>query len=166
MLTSNAKWLALGLMAFGFSLRCLGYLDAWPNPDEGAYYAIATSGSWNAFTSEIAHHPHPPGIYVLHWWLGQAGELGTSLAWLRLPSLLGGSAAIYGVFLLGREIGGDRVGHRAAVAAGDGARRVHEGRAAGIPMLLAVVVGTTCFVHGGLWASCGGSARAGPPGAA
>ena len=113
---ANAKWLALGLMAFGFSLRCLGYLDAWPNPDEGAYYAIATSGSWNAFTSEIAHHPHPPGIYVLHWWLGQAGELGTSLAWLRLPSLLGGSAAIYGVFLLGREIGGDRVGLLSAAA--------------------------------------------------
>ncbi|MEE3332495.1 MAG: glycosyltransferase family 39 protein [Myxococcota bacterium] len=107
---ANAKWLALGLTAIGFALRCLGYLDAWPNPDEGAYYAIATSSSWSAFASEIAHHPHPPGIYVLHRLLGQAGELGTSLAWLRLPSLLGGSAAIYGIFLLGRELGGDRVG--------------------------------------------------------
>lgn len=112
--TANTTWIALCFVGIGFALRCRGYFDAWPNPDEGAYYAIAMTTSWSSFQAEIAHHTHPPGIYALHRLLAQVPEIGGNLAWLRLPSLLGGSAAIYGVYLAGRELRSDRVGLIAA----------------------------------------------------
>ena len=73
--TATTARIALCFVAIGFVLRCRGYFDAWPNPDEGAYYAIAMTSSWNSFQAEIAHHTHPPGIYVLHRLLAQVPEI-------------------------------------------------------------------------------------------
>jgi len=91
--------LLAALVLAGLALRLRGFASAWPNPDEGDYYAIALLPNLAAVWAEIAHHTHPPGIYLLEHLLARVSA---ELGWLRSPSLVAGLATIAACHAAGR----------------------------------------------------------------
>jgi hypothetical protein len=109
-----AAWALRALLAGGLLLRLHGLDDAWLNPDEGVGFSLAAWPTWSAFWRELAENAHPPLYYALvRLW----GRLALGPIVLRLPSLLFGCLAIHALFLLGRRLGGLRVGLVAAALA-------------------------------------------------
>ena len=102
--------LALALVALGFALRIGGLTGYWINPDEGIYMQSTQSGAglWNIITGNV----HPPLFYTLLYCVSALSEDFTSL---RGVSLVAGCLAIFGVYLLGRELGGVGAGLLAAL---------------------------------------------------
>ena len=94
---------ALLLVALGFAIRLRGLSEYWLNPDEGIYYSTLTSASFGQFWAEVVENAHPPAFYLL---LRGVGLLTWDFVWLRVPSLLFGTAAIWMFWLVGRELGG------------------------------------------------------------
>jgi 4-amino-4-deoxy-L-arabinose transferase-like glycosyltransferase len=91
----NATWLALGIIAVAFVLRLM-YADAcYLNPDEAAHFDVARPSKWlDAYqASRTVTHP-PLFILALHGIL----VFGRTELILRLPSLLGGTAALWLAF--------------------------------------------------------------------
>ena len=47
-------WAIGAIAVVGLSVRVRGLEDWWINPDEGIYYALATSPSWSHFWEQVA----------------------------------------------------------------------------------------------------------------
>ncbi|MCA9511452.1 MAG: hypothetical protein KC560_12160, partial [Myxococcales bacterium] len=102
--SERATGIALvALVAAGLALRLRGIGAFWPNPDEGDYYAIALLPGLGAVLAEIAHHTHPPLVYVIEHALAR---ITTDIGWMRAPSALAGTATIALLYAAGREAGG------------------------------------------------------------
>ncbi len=95
------------LLLIGLFLRLKYFLGAALNPDEGMNYLTAGYSSlfevWSANTAN--RNPFPP-YFLLHFML----RIGQNESWLRILSLIGGLATIYGGYLVGRETAGKGVG--------------------------------------------------------
>jgi len=96
---------ALALVALGLVLRVAGLSEHWLSPDEGIYYSTTVRTSFAAFWTEVMANAHPPAFYLLLRWVG---SLTDNFVALRVVPLLGGTAAIWAFWLVGRELGGRR----------------------------------------------------------
>lgn len=94
---------ALVLVAVGLLLRIPGTMEWWLNPDEGIYFSILTQPTFAGFWAEVAANAHPPLYYVI---LRGMGFFTVDYFWFRALSLLSGGAAIFAMWLCGREIAG------------------------------------------------------------
>lgn len=111
----SSRTVALSLVALtvvGFVLRVVGINQSLYG-DERYTYAIVTQnglgGVWHqVYTTSIT----PPLHYFLAWLFVQLG--GEKAVLIRIPSLLLGTAMIPLIFLLGRRVGGSRIGLLAA----------------------------------------------------
>jgi hypothetical protein len=91
----NSNWLALGVIAAAFVLRLIYADSCYLNADEAGHFDAARPSTW-VETYRAAFVPaHPPlFILVLHAIL----FLGRSELVLRLPSVVGGTAALWLTF--------------------------------------------------------------------
>jgi len=91
----NSGWLALGIVGVAFAVR-LAYSDScYLNPDEALHFNAARPSSWleTYEASRLLAHP-PLFILVLHGIL----FLGRTELILRLPSVVGGTVALWVAF--------------------------------------------------------------------
>ncbi len=87
----NSGWLALGIIVAAFALRFVYSYSCYLNPDEAAHFGAARPSSWLETYKAAFRLAHPPlFILVLHGIL----FLGRTELILRLPSFLGGTAAL------------------------------------------------------------------------
>ena len=103
----SAEAVALAIGASGGGVRAHGCLDPWLNPDEGTYFQLALARSWEDFFAGVVANAHPPLQYLI---LRGLSAISTDFAWLRAPSLIAGSLAVYAMGRLGREAAGWRTG--------------------------------------------------------
>lgn len=99
----NSSWLAAGIIAVAFALRFANADSCYLNPDEALHFDVARPSRWLwAFqASRTVTHP-PLFVLVLHGIL----FFGRSELTLRLPSLIGGTAALWFAFAwLRRSLG-------------------------------------------------------------
>jgi glucuronoarabinoxylan endo-1,4-beta-xylanase len=91
----NSSWFALGIVAVGVAMRFAYSASCYLNPDEATHFSAARPSSWlEAYeASRMLSHP-PLFILVLHGIL----ILGRTELILRLPSLIGGTAALWLTF--------------------------------------------------------------------
>jgi uncharacterized membrane protein len=100
----NSGWLAIGIIAAGLAVRIAYSASCYLNPDEAQHFDAARPDTWiHVFmTSHRLAHP-PLFIFVLHAML----ILGRSELILRLPSIAGGTAALWLTFAwIRRSVGG------------------------------------------------------------
>ncbi|MGA2076377.1 MAG: glycosyltransferase family 39 protein [Terriglobia bacterium] len=91
----NSSWLALGIAAAAFALRFAYAGSCYLNPDEALHFDAARPSSWFGAYQGSRTLAHPPlFILVLHGIL----MLGRTELTLRLPSLVGGTAALWLTF--------------------------------------------------------------------
>jgi 4-amino-4-deoxy-L-arabinose transferase-like glycosyltransferase len=101
---------ALTLLAF--VLRLVQLLDQSLFADELFLYAIVAHHDLGHVLSAVHDSEStPPLHFVLAWASGQVGDPTT---WVRVPSLLAGTATVPATFLLGRRTVGERAGLIAA----------------------------------------------------
>jgi hypothetical protein len=94
-LVENSRWLALGIVAAAFTLRLFYAYGCYLNPDEALHFSVARPSSWHGAYGASLWVSHPPlFILVLHGIL----FLGRTELVLRLPSLIGGTAALWFTF--------------------------------------------------------------------
>lgn len=105
--------LAGAIIVLGFGLRANGFTEPWLNPDEGIYYQLAVARSWPHFFDGVANNAHPPLQYLL---LRALSTVSSDFTFLRSPSLLAGTLAIYAMIRLGTEAAGWRTGLLAGTA--------------------------------------------------
>jgi dolichyl-phosphate-mannose-protein mannosyltransferase len=87
----NSSWLALGIIVLAFVLRLVYADSCYLNTDEAAHFDAARPASWLGAYEASLRIWHPPlFILVLHGFL----SLGRTELVLRLPSLIGGTAAL------------------------------------------------------------------------
>jgi mannosyltransferase len=99
-----------GLTAAAFLLRLRG-MDQSLFGDELYTYAVATQPSLDDVVPALQHtENNPPLFYVLSW---AAAKLGDPTVWMRLPSLIAGTAVVPVMYVLGRRT----VGRTAALLA-------------------------------------------------
>lgn len=99
----NAGWLALGAIAGGFFVYLFFASCCYLNPDEAGHFDAARAPSWMGAYRAALGLAHPPlFILVLHGML----FLGRSEPMIRLPSIIGGCAALWFTFAwLRRSLG-------------------------------------------------------------
>src|SRR5579872_855517 len=91
----NSRWLALAITAVGFAVRVRYVLSCYLNPDEAQHFDAARFNTWHQVFLASHRLSHPPlFIFVLHAVL----SLGRSEFFVRLPSLAGGTAALWLTF--------------------------------------------------------------------
>jgi Dolichyl-phosphate-mannose-protein mannosyltransferase len=91
----NSQWVALAFTAVGLVVRITYARSCYLNPDEAQHFDAARFNTW--YQVFLASHrlSHPPlFIFVLHAVL----FLGRSEPFVRLPSLAGGTAALWLTF--------------------------------------------------------------------
>jgi Dolichyl-phosphate-mannose-protein mannosyltransferase len=102
----HSNRVALALVALGLGLRIATAWGTYLNPDEALHFFIADRASLLAAYQANLTMAHPPlMILVLYGWR----RLGTSELWLRLPSILAGTAFCWIYFrwltrLFGRNV--------------------------------------------------------------
>jgi len=91
----NSSWLALGIIAVGLAMRLAYSASCYLNPDQAAHFSAARPSSWLEAYEASRMLTHPPlFILVLHGML----FLGRTELVLRLPSVVGGTAALWLTF--------------------------------------------------------------------
>lgn len=103
-IANNSSWLALGVVVVAFAVRLFYSHACYLNPDEASHFDSARPSSWLETYKAAFMQAHPPlFIMVLH------GTLfwGRSELVLRLPSLVGGTAALWLTFAWIRRILGE-----------------------------------------------------------
>jgi len=86
------RYLIIPILALGFLLRLLTAQGTFLNPDEAIVFLVANQPHLKAVIQAGLTQPHPPLTFILlYFWR----LLGTSELWLRLFSVLTGTAAIY-----------------------------------------------------------------------
>ncbi len=100
----NSGWLALAGIVSGLAIRQAYAGACYLNPDEASHFNAARPNSWlGAFDASLTTAHPPLFILVLHGVL----FLGRSELILRLPSVAGGTAALWLTFAwLRRSLGG------------------------------------------------------------
>ncbi|MBA2504927.1 MAG: glycosyltransferase family 39 protein [Thermoleophilaceae bacterium] len=108
----NDRRVLLGLIvALAFGLRLAGLGDRL-SADEGYSWLVASAGSWDVFLDRLADFENtPPLFYALLAPLPLDDE-----AWLRLPSLIAGTAAVPVVYAIARPPLGTRAALLGALA--------------------------------------------------
>ena len=99
----NSSWLAVGAIVVAFALRFANANSCYLNPDEALHFDVARPSRWLwAFqASRTVTHP-PLFVLALHGIL----FFGRTELTLRLPSLIGGTAALWLAFAwLRRSLG-------------------------------------------------------------
>lgn len=92
----NSTWLAAGIVAAAFALRLFYAQSCYLNPDEALHFGMARPSSWLGAYEGSRTVMHPPlFVLVLHATL----SFGRTELILRLPSLIGGTAALWLTFL-------------------------------------------------------------------
>jgi hypothetical protein len=100
-LMQNSGWLALGIIAAGFALRVVYSNLCYLNPDEAQHFSAARPSSWvEAYQASLGKSHPPLYILILHGFL----FLGRSELIARLPSVVGGTAALWPAFAWMRRI--------------------------------------------------------------
>jgi Dolichyl-phosphate-mannose-protein mannosyltransferase len=100
----NSGWLAIAIVAAAFALRAFYAVSCYLNPDEGQHFHAARPDSWAGTVKAALLLAHPPlFILVVHAFL----FLGRSELIVRLPSLLGGTAALWLAFAWMRRMLGE-----------------------------------------------------------
>ena len=107
------RLLTASVVAAGLLLRVRGFTHPWLNPDEGIYFQLAFARTGAHFFDGILNNAHPPLQYML---LRALGSVSDDFSWLRAPSLLAGTLAIYVMIRLGREAVDRRTGLLAGAA--------------------------------------------------
>ncbi len=97
-------WGVVAVVLAGLWIRVAGLSEYWLSPDEGIYYSALTYGSFRDFWAEVAAHAHPPLYYLV---LRGAGALTWDFVTLRLLSAVSGAVAIWAMWAVGRELGGE-----------------------------------------------------------
>jgi hypothetical protein len=99
-LFGSRAWLA-GLLVLGFLARCLPAWHNFLNPDEAWHFLLSQRDSLPATYRISLTTAHPP-LYLLflHVWT----YLGRSEVWLRMPSILAGTAACWITYLWMRMV--------------------------------------------------------------
>jgi len=86
------RWLPVLIVAAGFVVRIIPASRLFLNPDEALHNLLATQASVSRAWAAALTNAHPPLlILVLYYWRW----LGHSELWLRLPSVLAGTAACW-----------------------------------------------------------------------
>jgi hypothetical protein len=93
------------MVVVAFALRVGGLGGFWINPDEGIY--LDATRSVDDLMKEIGGNAHPPLFYILNFILGAFTD---DYVLIRGLALVCGCAAVYGMFLLGREASGPVTG--------------------------------------------------------
>jgi hypothetical protein len=94
-LSSHQRLASGGLVLCGFFARLWAASGTFLNPDEALHFQVANQTSWAAAYRASLTTAHPPLlIFVLHFWR----VLGTSELWLRLPSVIAGTAFCWFLF--------------------------------------------------------------------
>ena len=97
----HATWLAMAIIAVAFAIRVFYSVSCYLNPDEGGHFDVGAANSWVETMRASLRLAHPPlFILVLHAFL----FLGRTELFVRLPSLLGGTAALWFAFAWIRRI--------------------------------------------------------------
>jgi hypothetical protein len=100
----NSSWLALVIIAAAFAIRLAYAGSCYLNPDEAEHFGAARWGTWLETYKASLMLAHPPlFILVLHGVL----FLGRTELVLRLPSLVGGTAALWLAYAWMRRSLGD-----------------------------------------------------------
>jgi hypothetical protein len=99
----HSSWLALGIIVAALAIRIASSTACFLNPDEALHSMTAEADSWLGTWKAALGLAHPPlFILVLHAFL----FLGRSEVILRLPSICGGTAALWLAFVwLRRALG-------------------------------------------------------------
>jgi 4-amino-4-deoxy-L-arabinose transferase-like glycosyltransferase len=101
---NNSTWLALGIVAAAFAMHLFYAQSCYLNPDEALHFDMARPSNWFGAYEASRTVTHPPlFILVLHAIL----FFGRTELILRLPSLLGGIAALLLTFLWIRRCVGE-----------------------------------------------------------
>ena len=102
----------LGLIvALAFGLRLAGLGDRL-SADEGYSWLVSSAGSWELFLDRMAAYENtPPLFYALLAPLPDGDE-----AWLRLPSLVAGTACVPVLYAIARPLLGTRAALLGALA--------------------------------------------------
>jgi len=91
----NSGWLALGIVAAAFAMRLVYSDSCYLNPDEAMHFEASRPSGWFETYQASLRLAHPPlFILVLHGIL----FLGRTELILRLPSVVGGTAALWLTF--------------------------------------------------------------------
>ena len=100
----NSTWLAMGVIATAFAVRVAYSASCYLNPDEAQHFDAARPNTWYGVFLASHRLAHPPlFIFVLHAIL----YLGRTEVILRLPSIAGGTAALWLTFAwIRRTLGG------------------------------------------------------------
>jgi hypothetical protein len=100
-IAKNSTWLAIGVIAAAFALRLAYASSCYLNPDEALHFEAAQPNSWLGAYDASRMLAHPPlFILVLHWFL----LLGHSEVVLRMPSIIGGTVALWFAFAWIRRV--------------------------------------------------------------
>jgi len=112
---SRGWWLAVaGLTALAFALRLVGLRDS-PAGDELIFHWYVDHRSFGSMWDLIVNHEKTPPLgFILGWLTAHLGEAAT---WMRLPSLIAGTATIPAVALLARRCASPAAGVIAAALA-------------------------------------------------
>jgi len=136
---ADGVWIIALVIAFaGFAVRVSTLGDFWLSADEGIYYHVANAPAKVA-ALVVALNAHPP----LHYWMLRAvASIDSGFVWLRVPSVISGSLAIFAMYLLGRQTGGRICGITAALllAFSPGAIMLSQVARPYMPMLLFLVL--------------------------
>jgi hypothetical protein len=99
----NSTWFALTIISTAFALQFAYANWCYLNPDEAAYFRFARPNSWHGAYEGSLLVSHPPiFLLILHGML----LLGRNELILRLPSLIGGTVALWFAFAwLRRSLG-------------------------------------------------------------
>jgi uncharacterized membrane protein len=93
---SRTYLLAICLLTIGFSVRAVWAASVFLNADEAMHYVLSNEPSFLLTYQATLSNAHPPlFVVVLHYW----SKLGTSEFFLRVPSLLAGTAFCWIMFL-------------------------------------------------------------------
>ena len=98
------------MTAVGLVVRLAGLGDRL-SADEGYTWLVSSAGSWGVLLDRLAAYENAPALYYLLLAPLPHGDE----AWLRLPAVLAGVAAIPVLYAAVRPIGGERAGLLAAL---------------------------------------------------
>jgi hypothetical protein len=142
------------LLAIGFALRLAGTRTYGLNLDEAQFLYVSLSRTWSdLWRYGAAESPHPlTYMALLHLMAGTSRDL----LWLRLPSILSGTALIWVSERFGRQLLGVSAGLAMAVLvtfspALIDLSRVCRNYAPGFPFLVAALWYLVRFLRSGRW---------------
>jgi hypothetical protein len=99
-LEAHAGRIAACIAVLAALLRLPGLADCWLNPDEGIHASIAALPTVAEIAAELPDHTDPPAFFLP---LRVVARHSAEPALLRLPSLVFGALAVFGVYLAARQ---------------------------------------------------------------